>query len=134
MQTTAEIWIDHQKAVITTTSALGQTTSEIRANPRSKRLRLEESHRMPSPGQTIATTVEATNGEQLGYLNSFYSEVITAIGGAMTVLVFGPGGAKVELGRQLQLIPVTVRVHSMRQNGEMTDRQISDRARDHFYN
>ena len=69
----------------------------------------------------------------MGHLNHYYSEVIAAIGDAMTVLIFGPGEAKTELGMRLRLTPVKARIHAMETSGSLTDRQISDRARDHLY-
>jgi hypothetical protein len=100
MKTTAEIWIDQRRAVITTIADNGQTTSEVQVYNVGQRL---------------------------------FLEVITAIGDAMTVLIFGPGEAKNELSRRLQLMPVTPLVHVMGVSGNGTDRQIADRARDHFY-
>ena len=100
MQTTAEIWIDYQKAVVTTVADNGQTTSEVRVAQAGPRL---------------------------------FAEVISAIGDAMTVLIFGPGEAKSELARRLQLMPVVARVHVMGLSGKSTERQMADRARIHFY-
>jgi len=102
LTTTAEIWIDHQNAVVTTMSDQGRTMSEVRIHA-------------------------------AGQLPPFFSEVIAAIGSALTVLVFGPDDAKTELGQRLQRIPVLARVHAMGTTGLMTPRQIADRARDHLY-
>jgi len=102
MTTTAEIWIDHRNAVVTTMSDQGRAMSEVRIHA-------------------------------AGQLNPFFSEVIAAIGSALTVLVFGPDEAKTELGQRLQRMPVLARVHGMGISGTMTPRQIADRARDHLY-
>ena len=102
MNTTAEIWIDHQNAVVTTMSDQGRTMSEVRIHA-------------------------------AGQLHPFFTEVIAAIGTALTVLVFGPDEAKTELGQRLQRMPVMARVHAMGTTGTMTPRQIADRARDHHY-
>lgn len=134
MQTTAEIWIDHQKAVITTVSAEGYTTSEVCTGPRGGSQKLKKISSVNSREQGLTATTDIATGEPMDHLNQFYSEVIAAIGDAMTVLIFGPGEAKAELGRQLQLAPVEIRIHSMGVRADLTDRQIADRARDHFYN
>jgi len=98
--TTAEIWIDYRRAVVTTVTDKGQTASEVQVNDAGPNL---------------------------------FAEVIAAIGDAMTVLVYGPGDAKVELGKRLLLIPVQARVHVMGVSGKSTDRQVADRARNPFY-
>jgi len=73
-------------------------------------------------------------GEFMGHLNQYYSEVIAAIGDAISVLIFGPGEAKMELGRRLWPAMAVARIHSRDTGGLMTGRQITDRARDHLYN
>jgi hypothetical protein len=73
-------------------------------------------------------------GEFMSQLNQYYSEVIAAIGDTLSVLIFGPGEAKLELGRRLGPALAVVRIHAMETRGQMTDRQITDRARDHIYN
>jgi hypothetical protein len=98
----AEIWINHEEAVITTISALGRTASEIRVH-----------------------------AEGQGSL--FFSEVVAAIGDATTVLVFGPGEAKIELGKRLRITRKTTKIHAMGSIGNTTARQIADRARDQVF-
>ena len=75
-----------------------------------------------------------SQGEFMGHLNQYYSEVIAAIGNAISVLIFGPGEAKMELGRRLWPALAVARIHSRDTGGLMTGRQITDRARDHLYN
>jgi hypothetical protein len=134
MQITAEIWIDHRKAVITTVSEEGQTTSEVCTNMDSGFEQSKRVHPTESREHGLTAPADKAMGESMKHLNQYYLEVIAAIGDAMTVLIFGPGETKIELGRQLQLVPVEIRIHSMGGRGELTERQIADRARDHFYN
>lgn len=134
MQITAEIWIDHRKAVITTVAEDGQTTSKVCANIDIGFNHSKKIHTPDSPEKGLTAHADEAIGEAMDHLNQYYLDVIAAIGDAMTVLVFGPGEAKAELGRQLQLVPVEIRIHSMGGRGELSERQIADRARDHFYN
>ena len=70
----------------------------------------------------------------MGHLNQYCSEVLAAIGDAISVLIIGPGEARMELGRRpgpaLAVAPIQV----TEPGGRTTDRQIADRARDHLYN
>jgi hypothetical protein len=134
MKTTAEIWIDHQKAVITTVSAVGGTVSEVRAQTANRPSLAEGICSMARFEQDPVQAIYSQKDELLDQLNHFYSEVIVAIGDAMTVLIFGPGEAKTELGKRLRLMPVKARIHTMETSGSLTDRVIADRARDHLYN
>jgi uncharacterized protein len=70
----------------------------------------------------------------MGHLNQYYSEMIAAIGDAISVLIIGPGEAKMELERRLRPALAVARIHAMESSARLTDRQINDRARDHLYN
>jgi hypothetical protein len=134
LKTSAEFWINHQKTVIRTFSARGETTLEIWAHAGRKPIPMEGLHPMTSSGPRLTKPSFDSQGEFMGHLIQYHSEVIAAIGDAISVLIFGPGEAKMELGRQLWPALVVARIPSMDTVVRMTDRQITDRARDHLYN
>ena len=70
----------------------------------------------------------------MGHLNQYYSDVIAAIGDAISVLIIGPSEAKMERERQLGPALAVARIHAVEPSARLTDRQIADRARDHLYN
>jgi hypothetical protein len=70
----------------------------------------------------------------MSLLNQHDSEVIAAIGDAISTLIFGPGEAQQEPGRRLGPALAVVLIPVRENSGRMTDRQITDRARDHLYN
>jgi len=94
----------------------------------------EDLRPMTSSGPRLIKANPDPQGEFMVHLNQYYSEVIAAIGDAISVLIFGPGEAKMELGRRLWPAMAVARIRSMDTGGPMTDRQITDRARDHLYN
>ena len=101
MNTTAGLWIDHRKAVITIASAKGEETVEIRSNidkqpGRSMGIRSTEAYE--------AQLVKADDSRErkfIGHLNQYYAKVIAAIRDADAVLILGPGEAKGELKKRL---------------------------------
>jgi hypothetical protein len=70
----------------------------------------------------------------MSHLNQYYSEVIAAIGDAISALIIGPDEAKMELGRRFGPALAVARIQPMESSARLTDRQIADRARDHLYN
>ena len=67
-----------------------------------------------------------------GRLNSYYAAVIASIGGAESILIFGPGEAKGELKKRLERKHLGGRIEVLETVDKMTDRQIAAKVRQHF--
>ena len=67
-----------------------------------------------------------------GHLNTYYDAIVASIGGAESILVFGPGEAKGELKKRLQRKHLGGRVAVIETVDKMTDRQIAAKVRQHF--
>ena len=67
-----------------------------------------------------------------GHLNLYYDAVIASIGDAESILIFGPGEAKVELKKRLVKSKPGGRIEAIETVDKMTDRQIAAKVRQHF--
>jgi stalled ribosome rescue protein Dom34 len=67
-----------------------------------------------------------------GHLSKYYDEVIAVIRDAESILIFGPGEAKVELGKRLEGEKLGSRVAGIETVDKMTDHQIAAKTRQHF--
>ena len=67
-----------------------------------------------------------------GHLNKYYDEVITCIGDAESILIFGPGEAKGELEKRLERKGLSGRIVGIEAVDKMTDRQIAAKVRQRF--
>ena len=67
-----------------------------------------------------------------GHLNKYYDHVISCIRDAESILIFGPGEAKVELEKRLESEGLSKRVVSIETIDKMTDRQITAKVRQYF--
>jgi stalled ribosome rescue protein Dom34 len=115
MLVSAGLWIDHVKALIVITFEGGEKKLAIL------------SHVEPQP--------EADAGRQrtfTGHLNRFYAEVIKAIRDAESILIFGPGEAKVELRNHLDRACLGAKVVGVEPADEMTEPQIAAKVRERF--
>jgi hypothetical protein len=62
----------------------------------------------------------------------YYDAVIASLRGAESILIFGPGEAKVELRQRLRKDKHQGRIVEIETEDKMTDRQIEAKVREHF--
>lgn len=132
MTTKAGIWIDHRNAVIVTLSAESEHTTRIASNVEKHPERGGDS---PLKGSYEARQVPADDSRQralTGELNIYYDAVIAAIRDYDSLLIFGPGEAKVELHKRLLKMKLGGRVAAVQTEDKMTDRQVIAKVRTHF--
>jgi hypothetical protein len=134
MDTIAEVWIDHRKAVIRTITGDLEKTLEVRARMEPERREWDRLPPKPPSELTSMVTDEDSPSEFRMGLDRYYADVVEAIGDVMAVLIFGPGGAKGELRHCLIRSRFAGQVRAMEPSGLWTDRQLAARARDHLYN
>ena len=66
------------------------------------------------------------------HLNKYYEEIIGLMRGADSILIFGPGEAKVELENCLKREDLGSRIVGVETADKMTDHQIAAKVRDHY--
>jgi hypothetical protein len=123
MATKAGVWIDHRKAVIVTVSEQGEATRIIDST-------VEKHVRYSGGGQREPEDTRERRFE--GELGKYYDEVIAALHGVESILIFGPGEAKGELEARLRHEKSDNRIVAVETNDKMTDRQIAAKVREHF--
>lgn len=133
MKMTAGLWIDHRKAVIVIVSKKGEeATMEIRSNVEKQPGRFD-GVRSTTPYE--AQMVKADDSRErkfTGQLDHYYAEVIAAIRGAESILIFGPGEAKGELKNHLDQAKLGGKIIAIETIDKMTDRQIVAKVREYF--
>lgn len=132
MTTKAGIWIDHRKAVIVTLTPEGEHTTLIASNVEKHPERANDS---PFKGPYEARQVPADDRRQralTGELDVYYDAVIAAIRDCDSLLIFGPGEAKVELHKRLLRAKLGGRVAAVQTEDKMTERQVVAKLRTHF--
>ena len=66
------------------------------------------------------------------HLNKYYDEVISFIRNAESILIFGPGEAKLELRKKLEHLRLQGRIVGFETVDKMTDNQILAKVRQRF--
>jgi len=118
------LWIDHRKAVIVSVTDKGEETSLIESDM--------EKHVRHSGAAQEDSAEDQRDDRFTGHLNQYYDHVISRIRDAESILIFGPGEAKVELEKRLERESLSGRVVGVETVDKMTDRQIAARVRQHF--
>ena len=126
------LWIDHRKAIVVAVTDKGEELGLVISKVEKQRRRSGAS---PLKGSYESQRVPADDSRQrtfTGHLNLYYDAVIACIGGAESILLFGPGEAKGELAKRLERINLAGRIASIETVDKMTDRQIAAKVRKHF--
>jgi len=118
------IWIDHRKTVIISVTDKGEETSLIKSDM--------EKHARYSGATQEDSAEDQRDTRFTGHLNKYYDHVISCIRDAESILILGPGEAKVELEKRLENKALSGRVVGIETVDKLTDRQIAARVRQYF--
>ena len=124
MKTNVGLWIDHRNAVIVILDEKGERTKRINSDM--------EKHVRFSGGAQLDSEEDIRDRRFTNHLNEYYDEVIAAIRNANSILVFGPGEAKVELKKRLENEKIKNRSVEIETVDKMTGNQIAAKVRQHF--
>jgi len=118
------VWIDHRKAVIAIlagkTEQVLQVTSDM------------EKHVRYSGAAQEDSAEDQRDRRFTGHLNKYYDQVIGCIRDADSILLLGPGEAKIELEERLGKEGLRGRIVGIETVDKMTDRQVAARVRQRF--
>ena len=118
------LWVDHRETVIVTLTDEGEETRRIESGM--------EKHVRFSGGAQTNMAEDMRDRRFTNYLNKYYNEVIASIREADSILIFGPGEAKVELKKRLESEELGGHIVGIETVDKMTDRQIVAKVRQHF--
>ena len=124
MKTDAGLWIDHRNAVVVILNEKGEETKSINSNI--------EKHIRFGGGAQDNTEEDIRDRRFANHLNKYYDEVITSLGNATSILVFGPGEAKVELKNRIESGKIKNCSVNIETADKMTDNQIESKVRNYF--
>jgi stalled ribosome rescue protein Dom34 len=124
MRSEVGVWIDHKKAVIAIIAGKNEELKQVTSNVE-KRVRYSGAARERS-------AEDQRDRRFAGHLNKYYDEVVSSIRDADSILILGPGEAKLELEKRLERDAFGGRIVSVETVDKMTDRQVAARVRQRF--
>ena len=132
MKKAVGLWIDHRKAVIVAVTDQGDTTSSIVSGVEKQRRRVAG---VQSTAPFASRLVPADDRQESSFhqhLATYYDAVIASVRDAESILIFGPGEAKLELRQRLTRDKLDGRIAGIETADKLTDRQIEAKVRQHF--
>lgn len=124
MKKVVGLWIDHREAVIVSLTEKGDETKRLESDM--------EKHTRFSGSAEADMAEDMRDRRFTNHLNKYYDEVITSIREADSILILGPGEAKVELKKRLEAEELGGRIVGVETVDKLTDRQITARIRLEF--
>ena len=124
MKTDVGLWIDHREATLVALTGYDKVVKRIKSGM--------EKHVRYSGGAGQGTAEDMRDRRFDNHLNQFYQDVITSIGSAESLLIFGPGEAKGELVKRLESEKFAGQIVGVETSDKLTDRQIAAKVRERF--
>lgn len=132
MSTQGGVWIDHREAILVFLDASAERTLHVPSHVVKHASRGGDS---ALQGSYEARQVPPDDRRQMaltGELNAYYDRVLAALAGLDTLLIIGPGEAKGELKKRLDLHKLGGRVAEVQTADRMTEPQLTARIREYF--
>jgi hypothetical protein len=126
------LWIDHRETVMVTIENDAEIIRKIKSNvekhSREVGVELEKSPNVNS----MLSAEDVVDRRYVNHLNGYYDGVISFVRDADSIMIFGPGEAKVELENRMKEKNLGEHIVSVEAVGKMTDPQIAAKVRDQF--
>ena len=127
MKKQAGLWIDHREAVIVVLTDKDEKITHIKSDA-------EKQTRFPGGSRKDGLQkTEAVRDKRLEQdLGKYFDDVIANIREAGWIQIFGPGEAKSELVKRLEVDGLKERIVEVETTDKMTDNQIAAKVREYF--
>jgi stalled ribosome rescue protein Dom34 len=119
------LWLDQSKAVVVCITNNGEERRIITSD-------MEHYDRFSSNVPGDGTEEDLRDRRFWNHLNEYYDKVITQIGDAKSILIFGPGEAKHQLKTRLENGGLLENIVSVDDAGSLTNHQIAIKVRERF--
>lgn len=126
------LWIDHRRAVIVFDIDQAKEIKHITSNMEKHVRYSGASHASGTSESHNDTTEDGRDRRFDDQLNRYYDVVISHLQDATSVLILGPGEAKVEFQKRLEGHEPSDRIVVIKTADKMTDHQITAEVRQHF--
>ena len=123
MKNQVGLWIDHREAFVVFADKDTEETEDIKSGLE-KHVRFSVSEDGKADDQR--------DRQFQTHLNKFYAEVIAHIEAAQSIYIFGPGEAKVELKKRLEIAGMGKQIVAVETVDKMTPHQIEAKVKHYF--
>lgn len=132
MKSKIGLWVDHRKAVVAVVAGGKEKVNVIESKVDKQ---LARYNGVRSTDRFDRLQVAADDSQDRGFMNQinkYYDKVIALIKDAESILIFGPGEAKIELKKRLEKNKLGGHIATVESADKMTDRQIEAKVREYY--
>ncbi|MBI9049807.1 MAG: hypothetical protein JEZ00_10330 [Anaerolineaceae bacterium] len=126
------LWIDHRETVFVTIENGVEVVRKIKSNAAKQVLNKKSTKAYDAKNKDESGSKEMLNRKFEKNLNQYYDGVISFIRNADSILIFGPGKAKVEFENRLIENQLGEHIVGVETVGKMTEIQISAKVRNYY--
>ena len=119
------LWLDQNKAVIVSITNAGEERIRITS-------KMEHYDRFSTSVPGDGSPEDVRDRRYWHHLSDYYDNVVTHIGDAKLIQIFGPGEAKYELKKRLEHKDLAQYIVNLDDVDKLTDTQIISRVRERF--
>ena len=127
------VWIDREKAFLVSIMGDKENTTFVESNVES-RVRHSGGSRSRTPyGPQDVSSERKRDERHRHHLRDYYQRIISVLEDAHKIMIFGPGEAKTELGKEIKKSKqLSQRIVSFEPADKMTEKQIAAKVRNAF--
>jgi hypothetical protein len=126
------LWIDHRQAIIVMSPDESEEIVQVTSNLE-KHVRFSgASHSSAAADSHTDTTEDKRDRRFEDRLHRYYDSVILNLRDATAILILGPGEAKYELQKRLEVHGLSDRIADVKNADKLTDNQIVAEVRQYF--
>jgi hypothetical protein len=126
------LWIDHKETILVTITDDTEKLKPFRSNIE-KHIRYSgASHSRSQTASHNDTAEDRRDRRYANLLNSYYDEIISCLQSAESILILGPGEAKIELKNRLECQGLGGQVIGVETADKMTPEQILAKVHQYF--
>jgi hypothetical protein len=126
------LWIDRRETVMVSIENEVEVTRKIKSNVEKHGSEKGSSKEKDPNISAMSRAEDMIDRRYENHLNDYYDGVISFVQDADSIMIFGPGEAKVELETRMKQKNLGEKIVSVETVGKMTDPQISAKVRDQF--
>lgn len=132
METKAGLWIDHRKCIMIFINGKHVEKKIITSNAEKHPGRIDGKRSTTSFESQMVKADDRQGRHFTGQLNTYYDEVISYLGDAESILIFGPGEAKGEFLKHINIHKINGHIEELENADRMTEAQIIAKVKDHY--
>jgi len=133
MKSKVGLWIDHRKCVMVFINNKNTEKKIISSNAEKHHGRINGKRSTRSFESQLVKADDRQERHFTGQLNTYFDEVISYFGDSESILIFGPGEAKGELLKHINMHKINGHIEELENADRMTEAQVVEKVEKYYF-